>query len=197
MRTNFPFSRFHFPSIFNRKIFKLVNKWQMVNGKCQIQCGYTLIEILVGLTIIGLLFGFGYVSFRDFSRRQALSGTAKQVQGDLRLAQGDAISGQKPDDVNCASPNTLDSYSFNIVSPSEYTIEANCISGGATIAVIVKDVNLPSDISISTPLPNPIKFKILSQGTNIAAGESAQLLLTQVGTNNQITVTVTSGGEIK
>ena len=35
---------------------------------------YTLIEILVALTIVGLIFGIGYVNFRDFARRQALAG---------------------------------------------------------------------------------------------------------------------------
>ena len=44
--------------------------------------GYTLIEILVGLAIIGLLFSFGFVSFRDYSRRQTLAGAVKEVQGD-------------------------------------------------------------------------------------------------------------------
>ena len=58
--------------------------------------GFTLIEILVSMTIIGFLFSFGYASFRDFSRRQALAGVVKQVQGDLRLAQQKALSGEKP-----------------------------------------------------------------------------------------------------
>ena len=56
----------------------------------KIRNGYTLIEILVALTIIGLLFSFGYVSFRDYSRRQAVSDAVKTMQGDLRLAEGDA-----------------------------------------------------------------------------------------------------------
>jgi prepilin-type N-terminal cleavage/methylation domain-containing protein len=159
--------------------------------------GYTLIEILVAMTIIGILFGVGYVSFRDFSRRQTLNGVAKEIQGDLRLAQGDALSGQKPDDVRCNSPNTLESYSFNVYSASEYKIEADCLMAGAPTVVAVKDVNLPAGVSISTPSPNPIKFKILGQGTNIASGENAQLTLSQTGTTNQVTITISSGGEIK
>ncbi len=153
---------------------------------------YTLIEILVSLTIIGLLFGFGYVSFRDFSRRQATAGAAKLIQGDLRIAQTNAISGKKPDDVACNAPKTLDSYGFRVVSSSEYRIEANCEG----TVVIVKDVNLTDGIIISTPSPNPLLFKILGQGTNVAA--SAWVLnITQDLTSNQTSITVTSGGEIK
>jgi prepilin-type N-terminal cleavage/methylation domain-containing protein len=154
--------------------------------------GYTLVEILVALTIIGLLFSFGFVSFRDFSRRQGLSDAAKAIQGDLRLAQGDAITGQKPDNISCNLPKTLDSYSFNVLSDSEYRIEANCFGA----PVVIKDVNLPTDIAISAS-PNPLKFKILGQGTNIASGLNWVLTLTQAGTSNVAKVTVTSGGEIK
>lgn len=161
-------------------------KWKQKNG-------YTLIEILVVLTIIGLLFSLGYVNFRDFSRRQALIGATSSVQGDLRLAQSNAISGQKPSD--CGVSNTLESYSFNITStalPSEYKIEANC--GGAP--VVVKDVIL-SDISLSMPSTNPLKFKILGQGTNLDGVTDWTLNLTQNVTGKTATVTVTSGGEIK
>src|SRR3990167_10524628 len=84
---------------------------------------YTLIELLVGLTIVGLLFGFGFVSFRDFSRRQAIEGAAKKVQGDLRLAQSLALAGKKPNSTYCNDPNILDSYSLIIINSQEYDIE--------------------------------------------------------------------------
>lgn len=147
--------------------------------------GYTLIEILVVLAIMSLLFNFGSAGFRDFARRQALSGTAKNIQGDLRLAQANAATGQKPS--GCTT--TLDSYSFNVKSASRYTIEANC-----AVSTIVKDVNLPSGITISTPSLNPLKFKVLSQGTNLTSDWT--LTLSQTGTN-PVMVTVTPGGEIK
>lgn len=153
--------------------------------------GYTLIEILVALSIIGLLFGFGYASFRDFSRRQALQGTVKKIQGDLRLAQQQALSGKKPSDIKCNS-QLLASYSFKVYSTSEYKIEANCGGGD----VLVKDVILSSDISISID-SNPIKFKVLGQGTNIDGGSMITITLTQAGTSDKATVEVTDGGEIK
>lgn len=155
--------------------------------------GYTLVEILLALTVIGLLFSFGFVSFRDFSRRQAVADAAKEIQGDLRLAQGDALTGQKPDNPRCRFPKTLNSYSFNVLSNSAYRIEANCVG----VPVVVKSVTMPSDITISTPLPNPLKFKILGQGTNIGSGLTWTLTLTQAGTGNTVDVTVSWGGEIQ
>lgn len=160
----------------------------------QLAHAYTLIEILVSLTIIGILFGFGYVNFRDFSRRQALAGAVKQVQGDLRLAQQMGLSGQKPNDAKCNSPNTLGGYNFRFISANEYEIRASC-SGGAP-SDPTKDVILPSDISVSMAV-NPILFKVLGQGTNIDSGSDVLLTFTQAGTTNTSTVTVTSAGEIK
>jgi len=153
---------------------------------------YTLIEILVTLTIIGLLFSFGYVNFRDFSRRQAVADAAKSIQGDLRIAQTDATTGQKPADGSCSLPKTLDGYNFEVFPPAEYKIEAIC---GVTTTV-VKDVTLPAGISVTAPSPNPLQFKVLGQGTNISSG-SWVLTLTQEGTNNTTAVTVNSGGDIQ
>ena len=160
--------------------------------------GYTLIEILVGLTIVSLLFSSGYVSFRDFSRRQAVSGIAKNIQGDLRLAQQAALAGQKPaGDPLCTDPNVLNSYSFKVYSPTQYKIEANCSGPVTSSDIVVKEINLSSDVVLSTPSPNPIEFKILGQGNNIPGGLSVILTLTQTATGNQASITITSGGEIK
>ena len=157
------------------------------------QRGYTLIEILVGLTIIGLIFGFGFVNFRDFSRRQALFGAGRILTGDLRLAQQSALSGTKPSGANCNSPNLLDGYAFRVVSSTRYVIEAEC-SGGT---IEVKSVEVTPDVSITAPSPNPILFKSIGQGTNIPEGDSSEIILSQIQTLNTVTVTVSDGGEIK
>jgi len=159
----------------------------------KVEKGYTLIEILVGLVIIGILFTVGYVGFRDFSRRQALSGVVKNVQGDLRLTQGYALAGQKPDNVFCNSPASLIGYNFNAVSATEYRIEAVC-SGGV---VIQKEYVLSSGISIMSSSPNPILFKILGNGTNITSGQSGTITLYQEGSGVQTNILIGSGGEIK
>lgn len=158
--------------------------------------GYTLIEILVALTIIGLLFGVGYVNFRDFSRREAIAGAGKLLQGDLRLAQQLALTGQKPSDSSCNDPNILSGYDFTFVSNSEYTIKADC--SGGTVSTVTKDVTLPSDISLSAlPSPNPILFKIIGQGTNIPSGTNVTIQLVQAQTTNTYTITIGSGGDIQ
>lgn len=159
----------------------------------KVEKGYTLIEILVGLVIIGVLFTVGYVGFRDFSRRQSLTGAFKSVQGDLRLTQGYALAGQKPDNTFCNSPASLIGYNFNVVSPTEYRIEAVCTGG----IVVLKDFNFSTDVSIISSSPNPILFKILGVGTNIVNGQEGTITLYQEGSGTQTSISIGSGGEIR
>lgn len=156
---------------------------------------FTLIEILVALTIIGLIFAFGYVSFRDFSRRQALQGAVRQVKGDLRLAQQAAVSGDKPSDPKCSSSNAFTGYNFDVTSSTSYAIEAVCagVTGGI---VQTKNVDLTSsEITISSSR-NPVLFKALGQGTDIASGTITAITLYQTSTGNSLTIVVNAGGEI-
>lgn len=157
---------------------------------------YTLIEVLVTLLIVGILFAFGYASFRDFARRQELAGAVKQMQGDLRLAQQMSLSGEKPSNSGCS---TLSGINFRTVSSSclggsgsSYVIEYNC--NGVVQSPSIKCVDIPADISMTAPAVNPITFKVLGNGTNLSADD---IITLRQGTINTASVTITSGGQIK
>jgi prepilin-type N-terminal cleavage/methylation domain-containing protein len=153
----------------------------------KIEYAYTLIEILVSLTIVSLIFGVGYISFREFSRRQALAGAARSLRGDLRLAQEQALAGKKP--TGCT---VLDGYRFSAVSESVYSIMAGCSNGDFSIN---KDsVSFPGGVTMS-PVPGNTLFKVLGQGTDL--GSDVEVNLVQEATGNTIKVTITMGGEIK
>lgn len=153
---------------------------------------YTIIEILVALSIAGIIFSAGFVSFRDFSRRQTLFGAGRALMSDLRLAQGYSLIGKKPDDTKCSGLNTLNGYQFFVDGAAgQYIVRASCTAG----TVDVKTVALTSDISISAPSPNPILFKSLGEGTNLSS--DATIILTQASTNKTVQVKVTPGGEVK
>lgn len=154
--------------------------------------GYTLVEILVVVSIIGLLFSIGFAGYRDFGRRQELQGVVKQIQGDLRKTQQMALSGVKPDDSRCNNPETLNGYYFRAISSGlAYTIEAYCTGGSV---IFGETVNLPTGITISIS-SNPVLFKILGTGTNISLDNV--ITVTQTATGNSTTVTIGAGGEIK
>ena len=170
----------------------VIMKLQIPSHEMEIPKAFTLIEILVVIAIMGILFIAGSVNFNDFQKRKAVSGVADQIRGDLRLAQSDAITGQKPV-TGCKT--ALDSYSFLVIPPSEYKIQINC---GASLPP-VKDVSLPGGITVSitsTPVTNPLNFKALGQGTNISSGSTWSLTVSKSGVT-PATITVTSGGQIQ
>lgn len=153
--------------------------------------GYTIIEILIALSIAGIIFSAGFVSFRDFSRRQVLTGSARTIRGDLRLTQEYALIGKKPEDERCTGTNVLESYGFFVSAQDQYVIRAYCSGGVAD----VKTVDLPPDLEISAPSPNPISFKALGAGTNLEG--DATIVITQISTSASTSLVVTTGGEIK
>lgn len=152
--------------------------------------GYTLIEILIGMSITGLIFSFGYMSYRDFARRQSLASSARRIRADLKLAQEQALSGKKPSSAACSAVGSLSGYDFYVDSITSYVIQANCIGG----LVDDKAVEISSEISI-VAVPNRFTFKVIGKGTNLSA--PAIITLTQAATEDTQVITVSPEGEIK
>ncbi len=171
--------------------------FRLMNPTSVRERAFTLIELLVGITIVSTLFGYGFVSYRDFTRRQALSSFSKQVQGDVRLTQTNALSGIKPQVSACDNTYVLDHYGFRVVSSDQYDVFAKCSKVGVQTEVVTKSVTLPEGITLTIPSVNPITFKVLGEGNNIESGQTVEIRATQTGTNATFSVYVTSGGEVR
>lgn len=142
--------------------------------------GFTLIEILVTMTIAGVLFAGGYAAYQDFSRRQALDNAYKELRTNLNLARQLAISGEKLP--SCTSP--LSGYRVDFYS-THYTLSAVC---GVTI--VASDIPLPSGITVSGT--SGFMYKALAQGTSLDS--SVDVTLTQALTNTSIQATLSKEG---
>ena len=153
-----------------------------MNGKR----GYTLIEILVALTILGLIFFYGFASFREFSRRQALLSSARSLVGEIRLTQEFALSGNKP-----AGCIVLDGFRVKF-SPAQYGVVAVCEA--AELSIGKDGISLADGVTLNATVPS-ITFKVLGQGTDIATPDMT-ITLTQEGTDNVQTIVVSASGEI-
>ncbi len=156
--------------------------------------GYTLIELLIGITIISIVFTIGYAGFRQFSRRQALTGVIKMVKADLRQIQQLALTGQKPTTSTCRK---LVGYTLQRTNSSTYTINASCDNSlGATpniVPILIKTVPLTGvTFTMST---SPTLFKVLGQGTNLSA--PSVLNFTHTATSRTARITIGTGGDIQ
>lgn len=156
--------------------------------------GFTIIEVLVVIVIIGLVMVVGSVRYREFSQRQTVVSAKRQILADIRAAQSDAASGRKPD--GCTANHTLTGYGFEVIgtaNPASYRTYAVCALGGVSANYVTKQTNLPQGVTITQP--PVIIFKPLAEGTNIPSGTS-RVITINTGVNSD-TVTVTSAGEIK
>lgn len=151
--------------------------------------GFTLIEILVGLTITALLFGVGYASYRGFVRRQVLNSAYEKLKASLSLAGQLALSGEKPSD--CPANSVLNGYRVDFVRKEFY---AECAGPGGTTKAQEKTIDIQDGIEISSSRPT-ILYKVLGQGTDQAS--EATITIKQTATGNTLNALLTQDGKIQ
>src|SRR5579859_4323674 len=104
--------------------------------------GYTLIELLIVMAIIGVLVTIGYLNFQNYSRQQSLISAARSIQVAIRQAEEYANAGNKP--ASCAT--LLNGYQFNVTSGTTYEIDANCTPN---TSYQIKKFTMPSGMTLA------------------------------------------------
>lgn len=145
--------------------------------------GFSIVEMIVVFMILGILATSGITVTQRSGRRQSVNSAAEQIRGALRQAQAQALAGRK---VNCV--DLLESWNVNFTATG-YSIDEQCqgVKAGST-------TTLPVGAKITTlPSPNPVKFKVLGQGTNITGSTTLKI------TNQEETasIIISSTGEIQ
>ncbi|MDO8451444.1 MAG: prepilin-type N-terminal cleavage/methylation domain-containing protein [bacterium] len=150
-------------------------------SKVDTKRGFSLIELLIAVSIILVLTTAAVASYNTFHDRQRLREAGLTLKANLRSAQNRAQSGEKP----TAGCTTLDGYKVTFTAVN-YTIQADCIGFGfgSPPAMII---TLPSGITFS-PVPSDLVFKILGQGASLSAPVTLSLILTGFSTTYQISV---------
>lgn len=159
--------------------------------------GYTLLELLIVVSIMIIVFMIGFTNYRDYQRRQQLESGVRQVKSDLSLAQTYAITGKKPDTTpdNICETNALIGYAFVRISTTSYRIEASCSGGNVTV---VGPIAMPTGIQITSMSGTPVDslvFHVLGRGVDRPSDTTITLVSTATGTSTQVVVSQT--GEIR
>lgn len=122
--------------------------------------GYTLIEMLVVVIIIGILVGGGIASLLTFRERQYLKQAGSQLYSDLRLAQAKASSSETA--AGCAS-GQLQGYGVQITNNSSvYKIVAICAD--ANVDVMQRTLPAGATALTSSKCTTQLSFYILAKG---------------------------------
>lgn len=148
--------------------------------------GFTLLELLVVVSILVLLFGVGIASFNTFNRRERLKQAALNFKSTLRFAQTRAISAEKP--ASCVTNNsTFVGIRIEFTSNS-YTVKHVCSDGNAGTD---EATTLTKGVTFSS-LPAPFTFAALTRLTNLVSDQTIQLTN---GTENY-SIQATANGEV-
>lgn len=157
--------------------------------------GFTLIEMVVSLGLMGLLLGGSIVGYQRFNSRQQVITAGKEFVSVLRLAQKRASVGDKPNVAGCNSGEKLDGYRvFASQDATSYTMAPLC--NGAEVAVSRITYTFPSTVAFAQGVD--VRFLVLSRGVWLGGGGQTQ---TFVLGNDQApgftyTVRVSNSGEI-
>jgi prepilin-type N-terminal cleavage/methylation domain-containing protein len=90
--------------------------------------GFTLVEVLVVASVIGLLTGVGIASYNRFNERQRVQSAAMEFATELRVVQKRANAGEKP-----AGCDQLKNYTVQTFPSSDaYSVQAQCFLSGST-----------------------------------------------------------------
>ena len=150
--------------------------------------GFTLIEVLVSISVAAVLSGIGLAAYAQFNRRQILSSAVRMVISDLRLAQSKADGGEKPEECS----GGLLGYKFVMEGDTGYSLQADC----SPAVVLIKTVSFQPAIKKIAGF-NYVKFKSLRQGVEINPSVNNFITIQAFGSEDlQKTIRIGLGGEI-
>jgi prepilin-type N-terminal cleavage/methylation domain-containing protein len=145
--------------------------------------GFTLIEMLVVVTITGLTVGGGIAAYNRFNDRQKVLQAAKTVVNQLRLVQKQADAGEKPD--GCG---VLDGYAVSAAG--------QVLVSGALCDGIPDDLLNPTTTTLEGDafFSNPVGFTFRPLSLGITG--ASNILVTNSDATTVFTIIVSPGGAI-
>lgn len=151
--------------------------------------GFTLIELMVVISIVLIVGTYGLLAYRDFGRRQVVTQAAEQVRTVLVRTRQRALSGERP--TGCSGP--LSAYQFTYTNnQATYSVGPICQTSPSpeTASLDPEHPSSPSVVFIqsgSSPCPTSFKFNVLGNGTSL----SSDCTITVSGYSGSITASLT------
>lgn len=154
--------------------------------------GFSLVELLVVVTIIAILSGVSLVGYNRFQDRQAALVAAYQLATDLRATQQKALSGEKPSGWCAASAtDQLATWRLLFNTATTYQIIGVCSTNSTTID---KTVTLPN--GAIGPNGTRVDFSALTGSTTSSGTVSFAVQRTVASGTYSFSVQVNQAGAV-
>lgn len=119
------------------------------------QKGFTLIELMVVLSVTAVLGTLGIAGFTTYNQIQILQAATSDVASVLNLAKSRAQS-QVKFSALCSSSETLDGYKVEILAPKNYSLYLRCSGNdkqvGEETKVLSSNVSFNANVSFFFPV---------------------------------------------
>lgn len=178
------------------------------------QSGFTLVELLIGIVLMGILFAYGVPSFKDWIQNTQIRNGAEAIQNGLQLARATAVkrntlvqlvgnnNGNSSWTISCATPiadldgdGTADcpgtgTFPDNIQAYTSAEGAKNALVAGVNVPIVAAQPTIVfNGLGRVTPVPAAdISINITNNtgGNCVAAGGSMRCLRVVVSTGGQI-----------
>ncbi len=111
--------------------------------------GFTLLEMLIGVAILGILVSIATPNFRVWATHQRLRSDISQLRGDIQIARFTAINENAPIAVR-----------FNVPADNQYTIFVDDGQGGGTARDMIQ--NGSEETVLQRTLANSVSFAAIN-----------------------------------
>lgn len=156
------------------------------------QKGFTLIELMVVLSVTAVLGTLGIAGFTTYNQVQILQASSSDVASILNLAKSRAQSQVKPSSL-CSSSATLEGYKVEVLTPQSYTLYVRCNELGSSVDKKVNEEAriLPSGLSFTSNVS--FFFPVQTGGVQTAG----QIIISGYGRSKTVTVNSLGGVSIQ
>lgn len=137
------------------------------------QKGFTLIELMVIIAIVGILVAIAAPSLTESLARRRLEGIANELSADLQFTKSQAVSINK---------------TVKLVT----TDHGYVISNDDSTPVVYKTIDLGSKVTLTAP--ETIRFESYRNTTNATAGTPKTITLVHTQTSAQLQISVDHAG---
>lgn len=126
-----------------------------------IHAGFSLVELVIVISLISIISGLGFISLRDYSVKQQVSETTNDIITSLRLARSRAQTQVKDTNDPACQDNPLEGYEMAFTCQSNdcgYMVYPVC---GGINGEVIRTSTFPADVTVSA-VGSQILFRTLT-----------------------------------